>query len=103
MAGVIEKLEEEMEELKEALSTGDREKAEEELGDLLFVMVNVARFLNVHPERALAKTMKKFNSRFRYMEEALRKKGKSLRQSTLAEMEAHWQEAKRWEDPESQG
>ncbi len=95
MTGVMEKLEEEMEELREALAMGDRKKAEEELGDLLFVMVNVARFLKVHPEKALAKTIKKFESRFRYMEEALRKRGKSLRQSNLAEMEALWQEAKK--------
>jgi uncharacterized protein YabN with tetrapyrrole methylase and pyrophosphatase domain len=95
MTGVMEKLAEEMDELREALALGDRKKAEEELGDLLFVMVNVARFLKVHPERALAKTIKKFESRFRYMEEALRKKGKTLRQSNLAEMEELWQEAKR--------
>ena len=95
MTGVMEKLAEEMDELREALAMGDRKKAEEELGDLLFVMVNVARFLKVHPEKALVKTIKKFESRFRYVEEALRKKGKSLRQSNLAEMEELWQEAKK--------
>jgi uncharacterized protein YabN with tetrapyrrole methylase and pyrophosphatase domain len=95
MTGVMEKLTEEMDELREALALGDRKKAEEEFGDLLFVMVNVARFLKIHPEKALAKTIKKFESRFRYVEEALRKKGKSLQQSNLAEMEDLWQEAKR--------
>jgi tetrapyrrole methylase family protein / MazG family protein len=94
ITGVVEKLEEEMEEFKEALSSGDRKKAREELGDLLFVMVNAARFLKVHPEKALQNTVRKFKSRFRYVEEMLQKKGKSFRQSNLAEMEELWQQAK---------
>jgi len=93
--GVLEKLDEETEELKEACSTGDRTKIEEELGDLLFVIVNVARFLNIHPEKALGKTVRKFKVRFHYIEASLRKRGKSLRQSNLAEMDELWEEAKR--------
>jgi len=93
--GVLEKLDEETEELKEACSTGDREKIEEELGDLLFVIVNVARFLKIHPEKALGKTVRKFKVRFHYIEASLRKRGKSLRQSNLAEMDELWEEAKR--------
>jgi tetrapyrrole methylase family protein/MazG family protein len=92
---VLEKLEEELEEFREALLTGDRKKMGEELGDLLFVMVNIARFLRIHPEKALEKTVKKFKSRFYYVEEALQKRGKSLRQSSLAEMDELWEEAKR--------
>ena len=94
IAGVVEKLEEELAEFKGALSMEDRKKAKEELGDLFFVMVNAARFLSVHPEKALQGTIRKFKSRFRYVEETLRKKGKTLRQSSLAEMEELWQQAK---------
>jgi uncharacterized protein YabN with tetrapyrrole methylase and pyrophosphatase domain len=93
--GVLEKLDEETEELKEACSTGDRKKIEEELGDLLFVIVNVARFLDIHPEKALGKTVHKFKVRFQYIEATLRKRGKSLGQSNLAEMDELWEEAKK--------
>ncbi len=92
--GVLKKLDEEVEELKQACSTGDRNKIEEELGDLLFVIVNVARFLKIHPEKALGNTVKKFKVRFHYIEASLRKRGKSLRQSNLAEMDELWEEAK---------
>jgi tetrapyrrole methylase family protein/MazG family protein len=95
MAGVLEKLNEEVKEFREALSADDREKMGEELGDLLFVLVNVARFLRIHPEKALQRTVRKFKSRFGYVEKELRKRGKSLRQSNLAEMDVLWEEAKR--------
>jgi len=94
LAGVLEKLDEEMEELKEACSTGKRKKIEEELGDLLFVIVNIARFLKIHPEEALGRTVRKFKTRFRYIEASLQERGKSLRQSNLAEMDELWEEAK---------
>ena len=92
--GVLEKLDEELMELREALRHRDPKRAQEELGDLLFVLANVARFLQINPEQALRKTIRKFISRFRYMEFSLKKKGKSLRQSNLIEMDQLWEEAK---------
>jgi len=93
--GVLGKLEEEMRELREALSLRDRRKIREEIGDLLFVMANVSRFLRIHPEEALKKSLDKFVSRFRYIETSLCKEGKSLSQSNLIEMDRLWEESKR--------
>ena len=73
----------------------DRKRIAEEFGDLLFVLVNVARFLRIDPEAALKRTIRKFNSRFLFVETSLRQKGKSLRQSNLDEMDWLWEEAKR--------
>jgi uncharacterized protein YabN with tetrapyrrole methylase and pyrophosphatase domain len=95
IGGVLNKLDEEVEELREALSLQDKKKAREELGDLLFVMANLGRFLHIDPERALRQTVMKFVSRFHYVETRLRKQGKSPRQSTLREMDQLWEEAKR--------
>src|SRR5512139_1761107 len=95
IGGVLNKLDEEMKEFREALSLEDKKKAREELGDILFVVANLGRFLHVEPERALRQTIKKFVSRFRYVETRLRKQGKSPRQSTLLEMDQLWNEAKR--------
>jgi tetrapyrrole methylase family protein/MazG family protein len=95
IGGVLKKLEEEMEELREALSLKNRRRIREEIGDLLFVLVNIARFLRIDPEEALNKTLEKFTSRFNYIETSLRKKGKTLRQSNLIEMDRLWEEAKR--------
>jgi len=95
IGGVLKKLDEEMEEFREALSLQDKKKAREELGDLLFVMANLGRFLHIDPERALQQTIRKFVSRFRYVETRLRRQGKSPRQSTLQEMDRLWNEAKR--------
>ena len=92
--GVLKKLDEELDEFREALSIQDKKKAREELGDLLFVMANLGRFLQIDPERALRQTIRKFVSRFRYVETRLRKQGKSPRQSTLLEMDQLWNEAK---------
>lgn len=94
LEGVVKKLEEEMEELKEALSLGEKQKAKDELGDLLFVLVNLARFLKVHPEKALSRTIRKFEKRFRYVEKGLQRMGKSFEESNLAEMDRLWEEAK---------
>jgi MazG family protein len=69
-------------------------RLEDEVGDLLFVLVNVARYLNVDPESSLRKTNRKFRRRFRYVEEALRKAGKTPEEASLEEMEAHWQTSK---------
>ncbi len=91
--GVIEKLHEELDELETARSDcsngGSREQVEEELGDVLFVIVNLARFLRVDPEQALRKANAKFRKRFAYVESRA-----DLPGSTLAEMEALWQQAK---------
>ena len=90
-------MDEEMKELREALSSGDRRKIREEIGDLLFVLVNLARFLRIDPEDALRRTIEKFISRFQYIETSLLKKGKNLLQSGLIEMDDLWEEAKRKE------
>ena len=89
---VFDKMHEELTELDEARATGSQEEIEGEIGDLLFVMINVARFLKVDPEQALRKTNSKFRRRFAHVEDGL---GKPLKESTVAEMEALWQEAKR--------
>jgi tetrapyrrole methylase family protein/MazG family protein len=95
MEGVLNKLDEEMREFKEALSLQNRRRIFEEIGDLLFVMANVSRFLKINPEEALKKTLEKFVSRFHYIEISLHQKGKSFRQSNLMEMDRLWEEAKR--------
>jgi tetrapyrrole methylase family protein/MazG family protein len=95
IAGVLRKLDEEMAELREALSLQNRKKVREEIGDLLFVLVNMARFLRINPEEALRKTLEKFILRFHYIETSLRKKGKSFHQSNLIEMDQLWEEAKK--------
>ena len=93
--GVLEKLDEEMTEFREALALQDRKKIFEEIGDLFFVLANVSRFLRLHPEKALEKTLNKFVSRFHYIEASLHREGKSLRQSDLVEMDRLWEESKR--------
>jgi XTP/dITP diphosphohydrolase len=68
---------------------------ESEFGDLLFALINYARFLKISPENALERTNKKFIYRFQYLEERVREKGKSLSDMTLEEMDVYWEEAKR--------
>ncbi len=92
---VFEKLEEELEELHRARESASPEEIEDELGDLLFVVVNVARFLKVDPEQALRRTNAKFRRRFGFVEKQLRERGKSPEQSDIIEMEDLWQQAKR--------
>jgi MazG family protein len=92
---VLEKLDEELHELAEARVSATQEEIEGEVGDLLFVLVNLARFLKVDPEQALRRTNRKFRSRFGYVEQELAKKGKTLSESTVDEMEELWQEAKK--------
>jgi tetrapyrrole methylase family protein / MazG family protein len=98
IAGVFEKLEEEVRELKEVIAENpenpDRDRLEDEIGDLLFVIVNIARFLKVDSESALKRSNRKFKSRFQYMEAELARAGKTLEETNLAEMEALWQRAK---------
>ena len=95
LSGVLKKLDEEFNEFREALSLQNRSGIREELGDLLFALVNVSRFLRVDPEDALRKTVTKFMVRFRYIEMSLRRKGKSFDQSNLNEMDQLWEEAKK--------
>lgn len=89
---VIDKLHEELAELEGARAPGETES---EIGDLLFVIVNLARFYKVDPEQALRKTNAKFRERFAYIEERLAARGKTPRDSNIEEMERLWQEAKR--------
>jgi tetrapyrrole methylase family protein/MazG family protein/ATP diphosphatase len=91
---VLEKLHEEVEELEAEIGAGDLEKARQEMGDVLFVVANLARTLDVDPEDALRYANAKFARRFRYIEEALAERGKTPEQSDLAEMDALWDEAK---------
>jgi len=95
LSGVLKKLDEELKEFKEALALQNRSKIREELGDLLFALVNVSRFLRVDPEDALRKTMTKFMVRFHYIETSLRRRGKSFDQSNLDEMDQLWEESKK--------
>ncbi|HVN06131.1 MAG TPA: nucleoside triphosphate pyrophosphohydrolase [Bryobacteraceae bacterium] len=92
---VLEKLHEELGEFDEARRGSSAEELEGELGDMLFVLVNLARFVKVDPEQALRKTNAKFRKRFGYIERKLAEQGKSPAQSTLAEMDALWEESKR--------
>lgn len=92
---VWDKVEEETAELKEALASQDPIKIEEEFGDLLFSLVNYARFLQIDAENALEKTNKKFMSRFNRMEAQAKEEGKDLADMTLAEMDAIWDKIKK--------
>ncbi len=94
---VVAKLDEEVAELKEALAGGQRAAAAEEIGDLLFVAVNVARVLGIDPESALKAANRKFRRRFRHVEDRLREDGRGPGDSTLQEMDALWDEAKQRE------
>lgn len=95
---VWEKVKEEEAELQEAISLGDQVKVEEEFGDLVFSLVNFARFLNVDAENALEVTNKKFISRFTQMEKAALSSGKNLNDMSLQEMDAIWNQIKRDKD-----
>lgn len=92
---VYEKVEEEMAELKEAIALKTQTEVEEEFGDLLFSLVNYARFINVDPENALERTNKKFKARFEQMEQLAVASGRELQHMNLAEMDALWNEVKR--------
>jgi uncharacterized protein YabN with tetrapyrrole methylase and pyrophosphatase domain len=76
-----------------------RERLEDEVGDLFFVLVNIARFLTLDPESALRKTNRKFKRRFQWMEERLRASGRAPQQASMDELETLWQEAKQQEKP----
>ncbi len=91
---ILRKLQEEAAELNTAYLAHDNNVLAQEVGDLLFVAVNVARFLGIDPETALRRCNKKFNRRFRYIESRIKEQGRGLRDATLAEMDALWDEAK---------
>lgn len=97
---VREKLLEELQELDEAIQEGQHDEVEEEFGDVLFSMINYARFLQIDPEHALERTNKKFIRRFMKMEERLTQSGKPLTEYSLAEMDLAWNEIKRNEQKE---
>ncbi len=92
--GAIDKVYEELDELKEVYNTGNSDKIREEMGDLLFACVNVARFLEVEPELALNDAVKKFISRFNYVEATAAESDRSLQDMSLQEMEELWQQSK---------
>lgn len=92
---VFEKVEEELQEFKTEVQLNDLNRMEAEFGDLLFSMVNYARFLKINPEDALERTNKKFMKRFRYLEEKALKHNKSLKDMSLSEMDVFWEEAKK--------
>jgi XTP/dITP diphosphohydrolase len=91
---VWEKVQEELQELQLEIDQGNPEKMEAEYGDVLFSMVNYARFLKIDPENALERTNKKFIKRFSHLEKKAKESGKSLKEMTLAEMDVFWNEAK---------
>lgn len=91
---IFAKIDEETAELRSAIDSGDTENIAEEIGDLLFAVVNLARHLDVEPETALKKTNRKFRRRFKFIEEQLKLEGKTLENSNLEEMDALWNKAK---------
>ncbi len=93
-APILDKIEEEIGELREALASGETAPIKDEFGDMLFAVVNLGRHLKLDSEAALSGTNDKFRSRFHYVERALEAAGGSLEKATLDEMEALWQEAK---------
>ncbi len=94
---VFEKLQEELKEFTEEVKAGNTDKMEAEFGDVMFSMVNYARFLDINPENALERTNKKFIKRFQYLEGKANQLGKTLKEMTLAEMDVFWEEAKKGE------
>tara|TARA_B100000767_G_C19598449_1_gene464566 strand:- start:5 stop:784 length:780 start_codon:yes stop_codon:yes gene_type:complete len=91
---VWEKVQEELSELNEEIKTGNKENTEKEFGDVLFSMINYARFIGVNPENALEKTNKKFINRFQYLEQAAKEEGKDISDMSLTEMDVYWEKSK---------
>jgi MazG family protein len=92
---VWKKVVEEIEELHGSEKSGDKDKLEEELGDLFFALINYSRFLKINPEDAIRKTNEKFVKRFSYIEEKLKEEGKDIVESSLEEMDKYWEESKK--------
>jgi ATP diphosphatase len=97
VGAVLDKIEEEIGELREAMAARDREEMTGELGDIIFALVNLGRHLKIDPETALRRTNDKFRTRFHAIEQALLAAGRILEEATLEEMETLWQEAKKLE------
>ncbi|MEN8964872.1 MAG: nucleoside triphosphate pyrophosphohydrolase [Polaribacter sp.] len=95
-AQVWKKVQEELAELNEEIKAGHTENTEKEFGDVLFSMINYARFIDVNPENALEKTNKKFIKRFQYLEKAAKKQNKQLSDMSLTEMDVFWEESKQF-------
>jgi XTP/dITP diphosphohydrolase len=95
------KFEEELKELNQALDSKKEDEIEDEFGDVLFSLINYARFIKVNPENALERTNKKFIKRFQFIESQAKKSKRSIEQLTLEEMEAYWQEDKNHSAAES--
>lgn len=93
---VWEKVQEELAELNEEIKAGHTENTEKEFGDVLFSMINYARFIDVNPENALEKTNKKFIKRFQYLEKAAKRQNKQLSDMSLTEMDVFWEESKQF-------
>lgn len=91
---VMAKVIEELHEFEEAMTQGNNDRMEAELGDLLFAIVNLGRFLSINPEEALRKTINRFQQRFGYVEETLHGQGRQMKEATLAEMDTLWEAAK---------
>ncbi|MBU5614960.1 nucleoside triphosphate pyrophosphohydrolase [Geomonas azotofigens] len=94
---VFAKVMEELHEFQEAMAAGDQQEMESELGDLLFAIVNLGRFLSLDPEDALRKTIERFTRRFGHIEETLHGAGRRMQEATLEEMDSLWEEAKKLE------
>ena len=88
------KVKEELDELSEAVTLGQKQDIESEFGDVLFSMINYARFLGLDPEAALERTNKKFIKRFKYLEQQAKAQNKTLKSMTLEEMDVYWEQAK---------
>lgn len=94
---VWEKVQEELRELRAEIEKGDRQRSEEEFGDYLFSLINMARLYHINPDNALEHTNQKFIARFNYVETKAKEQGRTLKDMTLAEMDALWNEAKQAE------
>jgi len=88
------KVQEELSELNQEIKAGNNQNTEKEFGDVLFSLINYARFINVNPENALEKTNKKFIYRFQYLEKAAKKEGREIAEMTLSEMDVYWEQSK---------
>ena len=93
--GVVDKIEEELAEVKEAIAGGDKDAIASEIGDMLYALTNLARHFEIDPEAALRQTIGRFEKRFRVVESSLAAEGKTPEQATLDELETRWQQAKK--------
>ncbi len=90
----MDKVKEEMNEIEDEIKSGDDDKLESEIGDLLFAVASLARKKDINPEQALNRTLEKFKKRFNHIEDCVKKSGRPFSGFTLDELEAFWQDAK---------